>query len=53
MRLVVALVDVVGDSGFDEPLAQITGEGFPVGMGLFAASQEEFNLDAEPEGVLV
>ena len=25
VRLVVALVDVVGDARFDEPLAQITG----------------------------
>lgn len=48
-RLVVALVDVVGDSRLGEPLAQVPGKGLPVGMVLFAAFQEELDLHAELE----
>lgn len=36
--LVVAFVDVVGDTRLGEPLAQVPSEGLPVGVALFAAS---------------
>jgi len=49
---VVGVVDVVGEAGFVEAFADVFREGLPGGIGLFAAGEEEFNLDAELEGIL-
>ena len=48
--LVVALIDVVWDTGFEEPLAEVLGKGLPVGMWLLAAAEEELEFEAELKG---
>ena len=51
--LVVALIDVVWDTGFEEPLAEVLGKGLPVGMWLLAAAEEELEFEAELEGLVI